>query len=557
MYRKGCKQTVLLLLGGLIWITNPSFANTKKDIPVILQTLNTVMETHATRKGLIWQNHGTGNYGEIIPLTKKQNKCRDYQRTWVFDEGIDTYAGTACLNENGIWKPTREKKTGRSPLTAKNDPLLIVSRRVEVEKWAAEEKRKAERQAKERAKREAAERVQQLVLAKIQAEADKARQKTRLAAEAREARLAAERKEQQEKHELQRLATAKKLAEEQKLKEALRLKANRAAKAAAKAKTKAKLKAERLRKETLARETAEREAAAKRRREYFVIGGGLASVLILIGLIRLFFRSQFWVERRALRQHLRNHSDAKTLYYFLLDTKTLPLKNGFAALAYLCFEEEQLEDESQALTARLSESPECLRSSQDAAESLFQHLINYQQAATLLSSRVLCQSWLVRQPLLRQWVEGVQETVVLISERLEKRVMAVQLFANITLLEPEIENRNLYLSGLPLDQHLDRFLSRSDEFSRLDADAIKRYTPFLSTLENTLARTNLPPIGDLADIANDLSRINEIKTILDLYNVKIDAIDQDMALDEDDKVESVEYLKRLRERDIAMLEGEA
>ena len=57
--------------------------------------------------------------------------------------------------------------------------------------------------------------------------------------------------------------------------------------------------------------------------------------------------------------------------------------------------------------------------------------------------------------------------------------------------------------------------------------------------------------------SEDVERIDWIKTLIDLYNIKIRSLREDTSLSEDNRMDSVDYLKRLRERDVALLEGEA
>ena len=56
---------------------------------------------------------------------------------------------------------------------------------------------------------------------------------------------------------------------------------------------------------------------------------------------------------------------------------------------------------------------------------------------------------------------------------------------------------------------------------------------------------------------DDVKRVDQVKTLMDIYTSKIKDIKSDSDLSERNQMDSAEYLRRLRERDVALLEGEA
>lgn len=532
---------VASIIGGLGLVAGVAFADTKDDLPTIIQTVNTVLETYPTGKSLIWQNHQTGNYGEVTATSRADSNCRTYKRTWVFDDGVDTYEGKACLNDKGIWKTTSEQKTKREPLADHNDPLKIASRKAE------EKRRQAEIEA---------ERAERLRLAKIQAETEAAArakaEEERLAAEALATKEAAEREAEFKKLEQAQLEAKRRLAEEEKQKQLAKIEAEKIA--AEKEKT--RLEAERIQQEREELEAAEARRKREEREKSLELAKAALGLMLFLGVVAAYFRSDWKRQREKFASLIKGNPDPKTMLRFLSEAKTLKREAGFDTLGSLCVLEERIEDALEKLTKQLSLGAPNLVSCTEMADSIRSDVSLYRMAGNQLSGQQLCRTNAANRGLVTKWRESVAQEVNAHADRLDKTLAPVPLATEIERLTPELDKRKQYLGSLPLDKHLDIFLDREEEASAFDEAASEPLSTLYEELRKTLAKTNLPDINMLADIPDDLARINQIKEIVDLYNDKINAVQKDGSLEAEDKEDSQEYLKRLRERDIAMLEGE-
>ena len=471
---------------------------TRKDLPIIMQTLNTVMSEYKKGSSLIWQNHATGHYGEITPTSALNSRCRTYDRTWVFAGGVDFYRGRACLN-NDVWKPVSESKLRREPLNANNDPLLIASRQA-----------KADRETEAAIQRELA--------------LEKLKQQKLL-----EDRLAIERQQ------------------------AL-LKANQKAKVAA-AKKEAQIKAQ----ETARRlqERLERQRRSEILKAVSIALGILALIIFSFLRWQRFLKSPYWLERQGLKELFNDNAPYKAIYFYYQKTTTLKFEKSFDLLGSLCIYEDKLSTLNKTLLDYLNQS------NPDRSET---HRQTCAISEMLERLGVLSQA-LIDCPLYtrlgfksrthKAWASQQASLVQRIQSQFKSPIHVLSLQSNIQQLEPELQNRRKFIANMTLDDHLKSAMDRSDEWVRVNSKHKPNLETLVNALTQNLAKTTLPPVSELSDVPEDLFRINQIKTIIDLYNQKLADVDNDASIDEEEREDNLDYMKRLRERDIAMLEGEA
>lgn len=76
-------------------------------------TLNQALERGRPGQSFAWRDATSGHYGEIAPLTQPEgggaNKCRNYRRSQVTNQGNLTFRGRACRTPQGFWSIQRER----------------------------------------------------------------------------------------------------------------------------------------------------------------------------------------------------------------------------------------------------------------------------------------------------------------------------------------------------------------------------------------------------------------------------------------------------------------
>lgn len=91
-----------------------------KDMPVILKTLNQVLELEPTGAVTAWENPETGNVGTIMPIDtyfrEDRTPCRVYERTFFVGTSVSVVTGTACREPNGAWRVLKEAETVVEPI---------------------------------------------------------------------------------------------------------------------------------------------------------------------------------------------------------------------------------------------------------------------------------------------------------------------------------------------------------------------------------------------------------------------------------------------------------
>ena len=71
-------------------------------------TTQNALETEKTGQTSTWTNPDTGHSGEVTPTrtyTLKGQPCRDFTQTIYVDGSNEDIEGTACREEDGIWRP--------------------------------------------------------------------------------------------------------------------------------------------------------------------------------------------------------------------------------------------------------------------------------------------------------------------------------------------------------------------------------------------------------------------------------------------------------------------
>ncbi len=109
----------------------------------------------------------------------------------------------------------------------------------------------------------------------------------------------------------------------------------------------------------------------------------------------------------------------------------------------------------------------------------------------------------------------------------------------------------------PLAEHSEAFCTSLDQLKKIEEEKQTKMVLIYRALRMGFWNRGAFSIAPKSNRSEDVMRIDQIKTLIDLYNVKIKDMREDKRLDEANREDSMEYMKRLRERDVALLEGEA
>ncbi len=116
--------------------------------------------------------------------------------------------------------------------------------------------------------------------------------------------------------------------------------------------------------------------------------------------------------------------------------------------------------------------------------------------------------------------------------------------------------KQLSLQKFPLSDHFIPFIEKLENTGMEQISGIT-HTQFMElykTLEETFARNNALPLSRLTEIPDDVRRVNQIETLIDLYGKKMQRVRNDENLDEEDRDNKLANWERLMERDISRLE---
>lgn len=125
-------------------------------------------------------------------------------------------------------------------------------------------------------------------------------------------------------------------------------------------------------------------------------------------------------------------------------------------------------------------------------------------------------------------------------------------------LEIALERAQTMFDGsTPVELHL-RALKDRLNTAKLDemiganqAELVEVYR----AIHDAFERHDLIAIHRLAAIPKDVNRINQIETIVDLYNLKLSRAREDTSLAEEDRERKIQALEHLMEKDVEALGG--
>lgn len=135
----------------------------------------------------------------------------------------------------------------------------------------------------------------------------------------------------------------------------------------------------------------------------------------------------------------------------------------------------------------------------------------------------------------------------------ERRIEAIESLIN----EQRETLERLVAAELPLEAHILAF-KKSLECCQLEdllGDNQAELVELYKALFETFDRNGLVDINRLATVPKDVHRINQIETIIDLYNLKIDRTQNDTSMSDEVRERKVQALQHLMEKDIDALGG--
>ncbi len=113
------------------------------------------------------------------------------------------------------------------------------------------------------------------------------------------------------------------------------------------------------------------------------------------------------------------------------------------------------------------------------------------------------------------------------------------------------------VADIPVAHFLDFFLAKLETVANSEALTGENQNKLLdayTALKEKLEKNSVLTAEELASVSPDVHRINQIETIIKLYGEKIQRIKHDETLDDEEQNTQIDYLMRLRDRDIAALE---
>lgn len=119
------------------------------------------------------------------------------------------------------------------------------------------------------------------------------------------------------------------------------------------------------------------------------------------------------------------------------------------------------------------------------------------------------------------------------------------------------EKKKIAQQNFPLTVHLEGCMNKMQDVTEEELKGSTLHTRMVQVykaIQDTLAHFKLTPADKLALVPKDVERLNQIEVVLDLYDEKIRRVRKDTVLDEIERAEKIEYWKRLRDRDIALIE---
>lgn len=120
----------------------------------------------------------------------------------------------------------------------------------------------------------------------------------------------------------------------------------------------------------------------------------------------------------------------------------------------------------------------------------------------------------------------------------------------------EIQRQNA-LKEYPVDYHLKFLLEKLDGVSSeyFKGEVHSLYIELFGKMNETFEKLGIISPDKLVVVKDDVLRINQIETIMDLYDEKIRNVKSDQRIEDDtEREEKIDNWKRLRDRDIAEIE---
>jgi len=119
-------------------------------------------------------------------------------------------------------------------------------------------------------------------------------------------------------------------------------------------------------------------------------------------------------------------------------------------------------------------------------------------------------------------------------------------------------NEKLLAGTLPIEAHVaafKNFLETEAKIEDLIGENQGEMVQLYKAMHDAFDRKGLIAINKLATVPKDVHRINQIETIIDLYNLKISRTEKDKKLDDNSKARKIQSLNQLMAKDIEALGG--
>ena len=112
-------------------------------------------------------------------------------------------------------------------------------------------------------------------------------------------------------------------------------------------------------------------------------------------------------------------------------------------------------------------------------------------------------------------------------------------------------------SKLDLKDHLEAFSNKLDdaEVAELIGENQSKVVTLYKTMSDAFGRNELVELQRLAAVPEDVNRINQIETVIDLYTLKMRRVNEDKTLSDDERDVKIASWQSLMEADIQALGG--
>ena len=117
--------------------------------------------------------------------------------------------------------------------------------------------------------------------------------------------------------------------------------------------------------------------------------------------------------------------------------------------------------------------------------------------------------------------------------------------------------RAMFNGSTPVQAHLAGLKDRLDtaQLDEMIGENQAELVEVYRAIHDAFERHDLIEIHRLAAIPKDVNRINQIETIVDLYNLKLSRTRKDTSLSEEDRERKMQALQHLMEKDVDALGG--